>query len=68
MKNTMFMFLPWEEAVSNVSWEVDTETDGDDESVAGDHVNGQVPEVHEPGNLRIVDHARTRQSKSGSNP
>ena len=54
--------------MSDVGGEVDTEPDGDDQGVAGDHVNGQVPEVHEPGNLRVVDNARTRQSKSGSNP
>ena len=51
MTDIMCMFLPGEEAVSNVSREVDTETDGDDESVAGDHVNGQVPEMHEPRHL-----------------
>merc|ERR1719150_1173661 len=40
-----------EEAVCDVGGEVYTESDGDDEGVAGDHVYGQVPEVHEPSNL-----------------
>ena len=37
----------------NVGGEVYTESDGDDEGVAGDHVYGQVPEVHEPSNLGV---------------
>ena len=37
----------------DVGGEVYTESDGDDEGVAGDHVYGQVPEVHEPSHLEI---------------
>ena len=42
-----------EEAMCDVGGEVYTESDGDDEGVAGDHVYGQVPEVHEPSNLGV---------------
>ena len=37
----------------DVCGEVYTESDGDDEGVAGDHVYGQVPEVHEPCHLGV---------------
>ena len=37
--------------MSNVSREVNTEADGDDQCVAGDDVNGEPHEVHEPGHL-----------------
>ena len=37
--------------MSDMSREVYTETNGDDESVAGDDVDGEPHEVHEPSHL-----------------
>ena len=37
--------------MSNMSREVNTETNGDDQSVAGDHVDGEAHEVHEARHL-----------------
>ena len=51
--------------MSNMSWEVNTETNGDDQGVAGDHIDGETHEVHEAGHLHDgTEH--TEDDKAGS--
>ena len=65
--------LAYLEGVGNVDGEVDTEPDGDDEAVAGDHVDGEAPEVHEPSHVHNrgrhaeEDHAGTRHAAHAHN-
>ena len=40
----------------NVGGVIDAESDGDDEVVAGDGVDGQAPEVHEAADLHEAEH------------
>ena len=45
---------------------VDAESDGDDEVVAGDGVDGQAPEVHEAADLHQAENnAELRKAHSG---
>jgi hypothetical protein len=55
-----------EKGVGNVDGKIHAEADRDDEAVAGDHVDGEAPKVHEP---RHVDdggrHAEEDDPSSG---
>ena len=51
--------------MSDMSREVNTETDGDDESVAGDDVDGEPHEVHEARHLhQSTKHAEYDEGSS----
>jgi hypothetical protein len=58
-----------EKCMGNVDGKVDAEADRDDEAVAGDHVDGEAPEVHEPRHVddggchTEEDDASTRQAE-----
>ena len=55
LTSSIFKIIPGarsrDEPMRDVGWEVDTESDGDDEWVAGDDVDGEAHEVHEAGHL-----------------
>ena len=53
--------------MSNVSREVNTETNGDDQGVAGDHVDGETHEVHEPSHVNDGAEDAEDDEKSSTN-
>ena len=52
LRYSTFAPLPSQEAMDDVSAEVDAQPDGYDEAVHGGDVYGEVPPVHEPRHVR----------------